>query len=732
MARSSGNSLLNSLRGKIWISTSVLAFFICTFGLISYLVVTLLTNNPFYGVFIPFLFLAFTVIVFGWWLSNELVNPIENITLLAKSLERNSSTSLPKSSGSSETDQLLVTLQRNSQQMQHVVTLMDKVANGDLDVALTPLKNSDRLSNSFQMLLAKVSESIHAKDDLTKLKNEIEQVKRQIISVKNGNLDNEVTSDHIQTKEIAETINYLMKNLTLLISTIKVDSQQAKKIADNIEEEINYLIQQDENKIREINQASIVLKQVPNLIHKISDDLMSSAKSAKQTIDKARYGNEIAHQNSEVVGNLRSKLRKAVNRIQNLNERSQEIAKVAKTVEDLANRTNMIALNASIQASEMGEDGRSFVVFSEELERLAARANGTNKQISMLNSSILSEIGKVEKSLDTTTGEVAELSKFAIETGNILGELERYIGQYLNLQNNLIAFSEDNSDETDKAFETFGSYISDTENSIKHLTANSNQIKNISVLMNQMELQTSEFRVTLKYTSDEQSEFKQQPSENENKSLETDSNLTTKEDQLYKEFASQEFNKDDQKSTNQKSDEPDLLLSTADNDTTEHIVSSEFATDKLNSEKLQSNESDTQEFASDDLKLLEFDSPESDTAEFDSGDYDSGEFALDEFASDEFTSDELNLQSTESKENDSDVSDSGNFNSADYFDDDLIAKSYRMVEFLEDDSEITELKPESDQVLESDTSVVENILDDEDLLSINIDSNPEDIPKPVA
>ena len=157
MARQSANSLLNSLKGKIWLATSALAFFICTFGLISYLIVSFVVSDTFYAVFIPFLFLGFAVMVFGWWLSNEVVSPIEKVSLLAKSLERGVSISLPRTSGSIETDELLQTLHRNSQQMQNLVGLMDKVTNGDLDVALTPLQNSDRLTGAFQKLLAKVT-----------------------------------------------------------------------------------------------------------------------------------------------------------------------------------------------------------------------------------------------------------------------------------------------------------------------------------------------------------------------------------------------------------------------------------------------------------------------------------------------------------------------------------------------------------------------------------------------
>jgi twitching motility protein PilJ len=595
MARSSSNSLLYSLRGIIWISTSVLAFFICTFGLISYLLITLLTNNALYGVFIPFLFLAFIVIIFGWWLSNELVNPIEKVTLLSKSLERNSLTSLPKTSGSRETDQLLQTLQKNSQQMQNIATLFDKVANGNLDVTLTPLKGSDRLTSSFQKLLKKVSESIHAKDQLTALENSIGQLKEEISGITSGNLVVDIRTDNNQTKELAETYQYLLDKLTLLISITKVDAHQAQHSARDVKQILENIVQQDELSIQEMNQASIALKQVPNLIERISKELTNSSQSAQQTIDKTQQGTLISQDNSESVSQLRIKLRNAVNQIQNLNERSHEIAKVAKAVEDLANRTNMIALNASIQATEFGEEGRSFVLVSEELERLATRANGTNKQISQLNNSILSEIAKVEESLDTTMGEVAELSKFAIETGNILSELERNVGTFLNLQDNLIALSRDQSEDTNEAFETFISSISNSENTIKNLKNSSEQIQKIQLMMSNLQMHTSEFKVISHQTHPANSAI-QKPFETKE---------STKEDELYEEFASQEFGTNEFQAARLNTEEFEEMTAESEN----------FDSESLNADELNIKDMESDKFDSDELNLAEFTSDKFDKEE---------------------------------------------------------------------------------------------------------------------
>lgn len=485
---------VNSLRSKIWFATGALAFFVCTFGIGSWLVISLFTENSLYLILIRYLFTASAIIIYGWWLSNEIVRPIDKVSLLAKSLERGVSITLPKTSGSLETDELLQTLHRNNQQVQNLVGLMDKVASGNLDVTLTPLQQSDRLSNSFQKLLAKITESINAKRDLERLKAAIRQITEQTVRVREGNFDVEIKSDSLQTREISETLKFTIHHLNELIYHVKTDSKQAQTSAKEIQKILQTVIGADENRIRKMNGATLALKQIPQSVQKISEELFDSSHTAKQSIARARTGSKTAQENLAAVNVLRGQIREAVKRVGRLGERTQEIGKIGKTVEDLAQRTNMIALNASIQIAAADGQGRGLAAFTEEVERLAERAANTNKQISTLNKTISAEISEIERSLQDSVGEAANLSKFAIETGNALSELEKYIGQFLNLQEKLVTYSGEQSADAELSFQSFVASIAETVASVKNLKESEAQIAQAAISMENLQLAVADFK----------------------------------------------------------------------------------------------------------------------------------------------------------------------------------------------------------------------------------------------
>lgn len=486
----------NSIKSKIRLAAGALAFFVGALGIGSWLIISLFTDNSFYSVLIRFLFSAAAIVAAGWWLSNEVVRPIEKVSMLAKSMERGISTALPPTSGSSETDELLQTLYRNNQQLYNLVGLMDKVSSGNLDVALTPLEQSDRLSVSFQKLLAKVTESINAKRDLERLKVAVRQITEEICLVRNGNFDAEIKSEFMPTREISETLKFLVHHFSKLINHVRDDCSQSQASAKEIQKTLQAVVAADENSIREMNQSTLALKQIPRTIQKISQELSAASHTTGQSIEQAQKGSLTARANVAAADALRQQMRETVKRVGRLGERTQESGKMAKTMEDLAQRMNMIALNASIKAAEAGEEGRGFAALTEEVERLAARAARANKQISALNKTVAAEIGEIERVVQDGIGEAASLSKYAIETGSAFGALEKYIGQFLSLQEKLVAYADGQTVDAESAFQSFAASIHETESSVRSLKKSETQIAQMAISSENLQLAVTDFKTS--------------------------------------------------------------------------------------------------------------------------------------------------------------------------------------------------------------------------------------------
>jgi twitching motility protein PilJ len=452
-------------------------------------------RDTFFTVFLPFLLIAFVILLFGWWIANEVLAPIVKLNLLAKSLERSPNSSLPKTSGSGETDEVLDTLYRNSQQLQAVLGMMENVADGNLNVALTPLQNSDRLTNSFQKLLARVSESIYAKENLKKLEESVDQLSHEIARTRGGHLDIEIRNDHPQTKDLGDSLKFLVHRLNELIAEVRKNAYDAGSVAVDVQRVVQEVIVQDEAKAREMNQAAQRLKESPNRVRKISEELSGSISSAHQSLEKARKGSQAAEQNTQAVNALRKQAKEAIKKIQMLNERSQEIGKIAKNLDDLANRSNLIALNASIQAVETKQSGNGFSILAEEVERISSRADAAGKQISSVNKSIAAEIVRVEEVLHSTVAEAANISKFTLEAGNALAELERYVGQFLNLQTKLAANSSQQTAETEQALSVFSSSLSESERALVNLRETETNMAHLVMLMESLKVSIAGFKL---------------------------------------------------------------------------------------------------------------------------------------------------------------------------------------------------------------------------------------------
>jgi methyl-accepting chemotaxis protein len=477
MARQSTDSILNSLKGRIWLAVSALAILNCICGLGAYLAVSFFVTDPFLTIFITFFVLAFTTMMFGWWLSNEVTRPIEAVTLLAKSLERSPSATLPRTTGSSETDELLRTLHRNSQQLQNLISLMDDVAAGKTNVATTPLENADRLSAAFQKLVSKVTDSISAKQELDELRAAVERISADVAGVRRGNLEITIRSDHPQTREITDSLRYLTTRLSQLVRQILSNSSEAEKAALDARKSLQSAIEDREDRTAKLSRH--ISGDPVNRNSNLFPDLTSILSAIETSFQPVGDKNPVPENVIDQVTQLRSRISETAKKVQKLRNRAHAMPQIGRSAQELARRSNLIALNTSIHGSTAEASSQTSALLCDEIAALSERSTALYKEITTTNETMTGEIAELENTFTSLANEIPAIASSVSEKAELTAELEKYFAQLTAIQPKIAAYTAEQSAETErllKLLETAGddrassAMMRDSEQNIQRLS----------------------------------------------------------------------------------------------------------------------------------------------------------------------------------------------------------------------------------------------------------------------
>ena len=445
---SSKDSILNSIKGRIWLAVSALAVLNCFCGLGAYLAVSFLVTDAFITIFVTFFALAFVTIVFGWWLSNDVARPIDSVTLLAKALERSPNATLPRTTGAAETDELLRTLHRNSQQLQSLISMMDDVAAGRTEAAAMPLENSDKLTASFQKLVSRVTDSITAKHELESLQSSLGAIKADMAGIRGGSLDVQLRTEHPLTKEICDTIRYLTGRLDRLARGVQVNSLGAGSAASEAKRVLRSVIESRDERFARLARGISAVGEFPvraGAIVRDAESAFTAVQSALEATDAEGAPNALAK-----AAELNSRLTEAARKIQKLRGRVAALPQIGRTANEIARKSNLIALNTSIQSDDGAASSDSLSVLLKEVASLSQRAEVLNKEIGTLADSLASEVGDLATVMaDISTGSGETVRAFE-KSARQIGEFENLASELAGVRSRLAEFDGEQTTESKK------------------------------------------------------------------------------------------------------------------------------------------------------------------------------------------------------------------------------------------------------------------------------------------
>jgi twitching motility protein PilJ len=243
-------------------------------------------------------------------------------------------------------------------------------------------------------------------------------------SLAEGDLTVKATVTEDITGAIADSVNFAVEALRSLVTTINETAVQVSAAAQETQGTAMHLAEAAQHQARQITSASAAIKDMATSIDNVSKNSIDSAEVAQRSVQIAANGAQVVRQTIQGMDSIRDQIQETSKRIKRLGESSQEIGSIVELINDIAEQTNILALNAAIQAASAGEAGRGFAVVADEVQRLAERASGATKRIETLVQTIQSDTNEAVSSMEQTTSEVVSGARLAEDAGHALGEIE--------------------------------------------------------------------------------------------------------------------------------------------------------------------------------------------------------------------------------------------------------------------------------------------------------------------
>ena len=267
----------------------------------------------------------------------------------------------------------------------------------------------------------------------------------EISGLSQGNLTVTATVTEDMTGAIADSVNVAIESLRTLVGTINHSSVQLDDAARQTQALAQHLAKASTAQSRQIGSATESIGTMAGSIEEVSGNAERAADVARYSVEVAGKGGGAVRRSIEGMDSLRETIQDTAKRIKRLGESSQEIGNIVELINDIAEQTQILALNASIQASMAGEAGRGFAIVADEVQRLAERAAQATRQIDALVRSIQTDTHGAVQSMERSTTEVVAGAQLAQNAGDALIEIESVSQQIASLVSNISSSARDQS-----------------------------------------------------------------------------------------------------------------------------------------------------------------------------------------------------------------------------------------------------------------------------------------------
>ena len=301
-----------------------------------------------------------------------------------------------------------------------ISSVVEQVANGELD-ARTGLKSNDelgQLAQAFdQMLQERVATMSKASEENEKLNNSVIQLLQAVSDLSERDLTVSVPVAEDVTGPVADAMNMMASETARVLGEIRNISNQVASSAAMVESQGSKINQLADDERQIIEDTMSKLEEASKAMNLIARQAKASNDIAAQASLSTEEALEKVARTAQGMNEIRETIAETEKRIKRLGERSQEINGVVEIINNIAERTHILALNASMQAAAAGEAGRGFSVVANEVQRLAESSRDSTSEIAGLVGNIQAETAETMAAMNKVITQVVEGSELAQASG---------------------------------------------------------------------------------------------------------------------------------------------------------------------------------------------------------------------------------------------------------------------------------------------------------------------------
>jgi twitching motility protein PilJ len=317
----------------------------------------------------------------------------------------------------------------------------------------------------------------------------------ELQTVAEGDLTQEATVTEDITGAIADSVNYTVEELRSLVGSVQTTA--AKVAATTAEVDMNSieLLAASTEQLHEIRETGRSVLDMATRITQVSSQAQESADVARQSLKAAEVGLKAVQNTIGGMNTIRDQIQETSKRIKRLGESSQEIGEITELISDITEQTNVLALNAAIQAASAGDAGRGFSVVAEEVQRLAERSADATRQIASLVKAIQTDTQDAVGAMERSTHGVVEGAKLSDNAGSALTEIDQVSRRLADL---IEQISQSTSREANLANEVAGNIqhiFAVTEQTGEGTRTTATQVRELSKISEELRQSVSRFRI---------------------------------------------------------------------------------------------------------------------------------------------------------------------------------------------------------------------------------------------